>query len=242
MAETSIKYPIRLLCDIFNPETPAISVYLACSSMIICRLWSRRRFTSSSSAQYIGAINPPSRASKGRSAAKARHRVSVKSSRLFSDFRQFSIAEGMPSSECRASFISGICFNVSRIAARSRGPPRPKDSRAKARSISGHSASRSRIVARIMGFLMKNSILSSRLLIAATSVNGKERYRDNSRAPEPVTVLSMLENKVGPFSSHREWNNSKLRRVAVSISINRPEVKCFSGFSLGVCPFCVNSM
>ncbi len=92
----------------------------------------------------------------------------------------------------------------SRMAARSRGPPRPTANRDNERARSGAACSRERVSARAAASPAKLATESSRLAICSGSVSGADSRWASSRDPAAVTVRSTASSKrAAPVSGQR---------------------------------------
>ncbi len=92
----------------------------------------------------------------------------------------------------------------SRRPARSRGPPRPTDSRASARDMSGAARSVVRMSSRAALSATKVAIASSRRAIAALSVSGAASRCASSRDPAGGhRAVDGIEQRAAPFARQR---------------------------------------
>ncbi len=114
------------------------------------------------------------------------------------------ISAGVSFSDAKARARSAAASMPSRMAARSRGPPRPTASRASARARSGAACSRERVSARAATSSTKLATASSRRAIAAGSVSGADSLCASRREPAEVTVRSIaLEQRAAPLAGKR---------------------------------------
>ena len=104
------------------------------------------------------------------------------------------------------------------MAARSRGPPRSRLRRERARRKSGACASARRNASRIGAASTRKSSESSRRLIAAGSVSGLASRSASRRAPAGVTVRSIVARSEPSRAPLKVRVSSRLARVAGSIS------------------------
>ena len=112
------------------------------------------------------------------------------------DFRRH-ILERAPSARARSAAAS----TPSRMAARSRGPPRPTARRASARARSGEACRRERVSARAAPSSTKLATASSRRAIAAGSVSGADSLCASSREPAEVTrAVDRFEQRAAPLA------------------------------------------
>ena len=124
----------------------------------------------------------------------------------------------------------------SRIAARSRGPPRPTTMRDSARARSGAALSCSRRSARAALSSTKAATASSRCAISAGSVSGAASRCANSREPAAVTVRSIAARSEPRRSPVSVRMSSRLPRVAWSIASVAPAASRTGGDSGGRLP------
>ncbi len=120
-----------------------------------------------------------------------------------------------------AAAMTPAASSPSRIAVRSRGPPRSSDKRESARSMSGVLRKESRKLSRRPACSSRKATASSRRVTVAWSRDGLEIRRSSSRAPPAVTVRSMVASSDPSRPPDRAWVSSRLRRVAASICIDR---------------------
>ncbi len=142
-----------------------------------------------------------------------------------------------PSARARSAAAS----RPSRMAARSRGPPRPTTRRDSARARSGAAASRERVSARVAASSAKAATASSRRAIAAGSVSGADSRCASRREPAAVTVRSMLSSSEPRRSPDSVRISSRLARVAWSIAMVAEAASRNGGDSGGRWPSCVRS-
>ena len=134
----------------------------------------------------------------------------------------------------KSSCTSAATPRPSRIAARSRGPPRCTVKRLSARIISGHRRRWPINSLRRRSSSRKNCTASRRSSIAEGSVSGAASRADNMRAPGPVTVQSMAANKLPWRPPERLRISSRFARVAASISITEPAARRLGGAIRGI--------
>ena len=142
---------------------------------------------------------PPSRAWRGSVEERATFNLSTKSVCDPKLFIETLIISGKVSSfiiRC----ISLALIKPSRIVAKSLGPPRCNVKRDKALSRSGQFLNIFRKFSRSVRSDEKNSTASNRLLIFSGSVRGADNLVANVLAPLPVSVRSIVDNKL-PFRS-----------------------------------------
>ncbi len=115
------------------------------------------------------------------------------------------------------------------MAARSRGPPRSRLSRASDRRKSGAPLSSPFSASRIGAARIRKSSASSRSLIAPGSVSGLASRSARSRAPAGVTVRSMVARSEPSRAPLSVRVSSRLARVAGSISRLAPRARRAGG-------------
>ncbi len=206
------------------------------------RLSSRRSRSSSSSRLYAGAMKPPSRALSGSSGASARPSRPVRPVSLSRpSSATISSAGNAAAAASRRARNASAAATPSRIAARSRGPPRPRLKRAKGRSRSGAARSAARVSARVSARSTNHATMSWRAAIAAGSVSGATNQPVRVRAPAPVAVRSIVASRLPLRSPARVRVSSRLRAVAASISMTAPARRWVSRLKCGKRPFWVRS-